>query len=184
MRLIRYAVLSVALISLSAVVYSAAPSVDDTVDDPLDAFEMRGLDGGMYRLTDWKGKVIVLNFWASWCSSCQIEIREFIQLQTQYGPQGLQVIGLGMDQERKLRNVSRTLGINYPVMVADEDRVRPLLQMWGNERGVVPFTIVIDRAGSVQAIHSGPIYRDELEGLFKPLLASTADHQTNDSTGL
>ncbi len=176
MRFIRCAVLVTALIVQNAAAYAVAPDVDGAVDDPIETFELKGLDGGVYHLANWKGKVIVLNFWASWCSSCQIEIREFIQLQNQYGAQGLQVIGLGVDQARKLRNVSRTLGINYPIMVTDSDAVRPLLQKWGNERGVVPFTVIIDRAGQVQIIHRGPIYRDELEELFKPLLASTVDH--------
>ncbi len=176
MRFVRLVMLTAVLITLSAVAYVVFFDVDGSVDDPIETFELKGLDGGVHHLADWKGKVVVLNFWASWCSSCQIEIREFIQLQNQYGAQGLQVIGLGVDQARKLRNVSRTLGINYPVMVTDSGAVSPLLQKLGNERGVIPFTVVIDRAGQVQVIHRGPIYRDELEELFKPLLASTVDH--------
>ncbi|HGG59168.1 MAG TPA: TlpA family protein disulfide reductase, partial [Gammaproteobacteria bacterium] len=65
-------------------------------------FKLKGLDGKTHSLDEWKGKVIVLNFWASWCAPCQYEIKELIALQNEYGDKGLQVVSLGLDEERKL----------------------------------------------------------------------------------
>ena len=135
-------------------------------------FELKGLDGRMHRLADWKGKVIMLNFWASWCAPCQYEIPEFVAYQERYGAKGLQVIGLGIDQERKLRNVARTLGINYPVLVADPS-VRgnaDLLSQWGNSEQIVPYTVVIAPSGRMVYIHRGRMGEEEFDRYVKPLL--------------
>ncbi len=120
------------------------------------AFSLPGLDGKQHELADWRDKVILLNFWASWCSPCQSEIRDLVAFQSQYGAKGLQIVGIGMDDETKLRNVTRTLGINYPVLLANSAG-NLLMSRYGNHDGVVPYSVVISREGEVVYTRTGLI---------------------------
>src|SRR5512139_990024 len=137
---------------------------------PQGDFSLRGLDGEMHSLSNWKGKVIMLNFWATWCAPCQAEIADFVSFQDEFQAAGLQIIGVGMDEERKLRNVQRTLEINYPILVADPVRNARLMTQWGNDSGIVPYTVVIDRDGQIKYIHRGPLHRDAFDENILPLL--------------
>ncbi|MDD5295691.1 MAG: TlpA disulfide reductase family protein [Rhodocyclaceae bacterium] len=132
-----------------------------------------GLDGTMHTLAEWKGRVVVLNFWASWCSPCLKEIRDFVSLQDEHGATGLQIIGVGLDEARKLGNVGRTLDINYPILVTDEAAGARMMEQWGNRSGVIPYTVVMDRAGRVVYRHRGPMRRAEFEEQVLPLLSGT-----------
>lgn len=135
-------------------------------------FSLEGLDGGLHRLDEWKGKVILLNFWASWCAPCLYEIRELIDHQATLEGQGLQIIGMGVDQARKLGNVARTLGINYPVLMADPDGNGRLMHQWGNRTGVIPYNVLIDRDGRIAYIQRGPLNKQVFNEQVLPLLKS------------
>jgi peroxiredoxin len=136
-----------------------------------------GLDGTKLNLADWRGHMVVLVFWATWCAPCLTEIPDLVALEKQYHPRGLNIVSVGIDDREKLSNVVRTLGINYSVMVADPNTARSLLHDWGNNKGIVPYTVILDRAGRVYATHIGPIYRKELETLIQPLLDTIPDNQ-------
>lgn len=132
--------------------------------------KFRGLDGLNHKLDEWQGKVIVLNFWASWCSPCLYEIRDFVTYQQQYNDKGLQVIGIGMDDDQKLANVQRTLDMNYPVLIADPKSNSKLMQAWGNSSGVIPYSVLIDRKGRILATYRGVLEREVFDEDIKPLL--------------
>jgi peroxiredoxin len=134
------------------------------------SFSLTGLDGVRHSLADWKGKVIMLNFWATWCSPCLYEIRDLVAFQERYNARGLQIIGLGLDDEKKLRNVQRTLEINYPVLVADPVENSGLMALWGNSTGVVPYTVVIGRDGRVAYAHLGLMNQEVFDEYVLPLL--------------
>jgi peroxiredoxin len=131
-----------------------------------------GMDGVTRHLSDWRGQVIVLNFWAAWCEPCLKEIPDLVSLQDEYGGRGLQVIGVGVDEPRKLRNVVRSLEVGYPILVTDPDAGSRLLGQWGDPSGVIPFTVVIDRSGRIAYRHRGPIARSDLAERVLPLLTS------------
>lgn len=133
-------------------------------------FSLKGLDGRNHSLGDWKGKVIVLNFWATWCSPCLYEIGDFVAYQEKYEKQGLQIIGIGMDEEQKLRNVQRTLEINYPILIADPIRNGNLMESWGNKSGVVPYSVVIDRSGRIAFTLHGLMSSETFNENILPLL--------------
>lgn len=134
------------------------------------ALTLSGLDGEKHSLKDWKGKVVILNFWATWCSPCLYEIRDFVAYQEQYKSRGLQIIGVGLDEEKKLRNVQRSLEINYPVLISDPENNAALMKTWGNGSGIVPYTVVIDRAGRMIFTYHGQINQEMFDENILPLL--------------
>ena len=134
------------------------------------SLSLTGLDGVAHSLSDWKGKVIVINFWATWCSPCLYEIPSFVTYQEEYQARGLQIIGVGLDEVRKLRNVQRSLEINYPVLVADPAVYGGLMERWGNSSGVVPYSVVIGQDGLVKHAHHGLLSREDFDEFVMPLL--------------
>ncbi len=131
---------------------------------------LNDLQGKRRNLTEWHYKVIILNFWATWCGPCQIEIPHLIEYQSIYGNNGLQVIGVGLDEERKLKNFVRTLGINYPVLQVDSDQHSHLLHTWGNSLGILPFTVIIDPSGQLVFKQFGILSDEAFNTYVKPLI--------------
>lgn len=120
-------------------------------------------------LSQWRGKVMVVNFWASWCEPCRKEIPEFIELQEKFGDRGLVFVGIAVDQKERAAAFSKAIGINYPVLVGDM-RAMMLAEAAGNRQGALPFTVVIDRNGNITGTKLGSLSRSKLESMFIPLL--------------
>lgn len=131
--------------------------------------------GVSHNLYDWHGKVIMLNFWASWCKPCQAEIPHLIAWQKQYREHNLQVIGIGIDEPVAIRNFIRTFGIDYPVLIAESKTHADLLPGWGNPKQVLPYTIVIDRDGSLHFAQTGILEQEVFEDYVLPLLDKVSD---------
>lgn len=136
----------------------------------LPPLELQDPDGNRHILYDWHGKVILLNFWATWCGPCQAEVPDLIQYQREYADQGLQVIGVGLDEVARVRNFIRTFRINYPVLIADPARSQELLPRWGNHRQILPFTVVIGRDGRIHLLQAGPFDAEAFADYVRPLL--------------
>jgi thiol-disulfide isomerase/thioredoxin len=128
------------------------------------------LAGNTHNLYEWQGKVIILNFWATWCGPCQIEIPHLIRYQNLYAAKGLQIIGVGLDEVQKMRNFVRTVGINYPILQADPEDYYPLLSKWGNPFGTLPYTVVLDRQGKFVLMQQGVFSDESFNKLVLPLL--------------
>jgi peroxiredoxin len=82
-------------------------------------FSLESLDGKTMRLSDLRGKAVLLNFWATWCGPCKIEMPWFVDLQNQYGSEGLQIVGVAMDDASKedIGKFAKDLGVNYPILI-------------------------------------------------------------------
>lgn len=130
----------------------------------ISAFKLKGIDNKTHSLDEWKGKVILLNFWASWCSPCIREIKDFIKYQKHFEGDNFQLVSIGVDNEEELRKLSKSMKINYPVLFADskQDYTKKILAQWGNPKGLVPYTIIINKQGNIHFIHHGKFD----EGLF------------------
>jgi len=131
-------------------------------------FTLQSLDGKQVSLSDFRGKVVLLNFWATWCQPCKIEMPWFVELQKQYGAQGLQVLGVAMDDASPgdIGKFAKEMGVDYPVLIGKESV--------GDEYGGVQFlpaTFYIDRDGKVQDKIFGLKARGEIEDEVKGLLA-------------
>jgi thiol-disulfide isomerase/thioredoxin len=124
------------------------------------------LENRKLNLRAYRGKVVLLDFWATWCASCQLEMPRFIAWQSQFGPQGLQIIGISMDDDPALaRKLYKKMKLNYPVAMGDEK----LGKLYGGVLGL-PLTFLIDSQGKVRAQFQGETDLNLIEESFKPLL--------------
>lgn len=131
---------------------------------------LKDLQGEERRLYDWHGRVILLNFWATWCGPCQVEVPHLIDYQARYKAHGLQVVSVGLDEPRKLKNFVRTTGINYPVLVTSPGKGASLMREWGNRPGVLPYTVVIGRDGHLVFMRQGIFDDEAFRAYVLPLL--------------
>lgn len=121
-------------------------------------------------LIKYRNQPLVLNFWARWCPPCRDEIPDFILAQRQFQAQGVQLVGIGIeDQAAPVGEFVREYGIAYPVLVA-KDQGLPLMAALGNAQGALPFTIVIDRQGYVVARKVGRMSKSEMDAAFAAAL--------------
>lgn len=125
--------------------------------------------GKEQRLDQWRGKVMVVNFWATWCAPCREEMPEFIRAQKEYGDKGVQFIGIAVDQADKVQQFVGEIGLNYPALVAGMSAME-LSKALGNDLMALPFTVVLDRSGSVVHTQLGILKPDKLASLVKSLL--------------
>jgi len=131
------------------------------------------LAGKQVALDMWQGKVLVVNFWATWCAPCRQEIPGLIETQRKHAANGLQVVGIAVDQADKVQAYAKEMGINYPLLVAGMEGAS-LSRKLGNRTGALPFTLVLARDGRVAKSHLGLITTKELDDLLNPLLADSA----------
>jgi thiol-disulfide isomerase/thioredoxin len=127
------------------------------------------LEGRSQDLGQWRGRVVVLNFWAPWCPPCRQEIPGFIRLQQRYGAQGLQFLGVALDQPEPVRAYVRAAGINYPILLGGMAAVM-LGQAAGNPQGGLPYTLILDREGLPVITLLGAVSEQRMEELIRPLL--------------
>ncbi len=130
------------------------------------AVQMPGIDGKPQAVSQWRGRVLVVNFWATWCDPCREEIPAFIKLQEQYRSHGVTFVGIAVDQRDKVQTYAREIGMNYPVLIGGLDSMDMARQL-GNTKSVLPFTLVVDRAGDVVLSHYGAMSVSELEAVIK-----------------
>ncbi|HSE01877.1 MAG TPA: TlpA disulfide reductase family protein [Burkholderiales bacterium] len=128
--------------------------------------DVKGATGS---LEQWRGSVLVVNYWATWCAPCREEIPVFVRLQERYGSRGLQFVGIAIDQPDKVAEFAREFRINYPLLLGGVDAIE-LLRQVGNRAGVLPYTLVIDRKGVLVSRESGGLKEVRLEHLIQPLL--------------
>lgn len=139
-------------------------------------FELKDLTGKVVRLRDFRGQAVLLNFWATWCPPCKEEMPWFADLQQRYGPQGLQVIGVAMDDSGlpAIESFAKKLGVNYLVLLGKE----AVAQAYGNVQ-FLPDTFYINRDGRIVAHVQGLIGRKEIEERVKKALGDkVAGQQT------
>jgi cytochrome c biogenesis protein CcmG/thiol:disulfide interchange protein DsbE len=134
---------------------------------PAPAFARRDLGGKPVSLREYRGKVVLLNFWATWCGPCQVELPRFAAWQKQYGPAGLQVIAVSMDDgDGPVRALVGKLGVNYPVVMGDA----ALGERYGGVLGL-PVTYLIARDGRIAVRYEGGTHLAEMEKRVEQLLA-------------
>jgi peroxiredoxin len=141
------------------------PSLPVDAASAAPAFTLTDIKGKSVSLSDFKGKVVILDFWATWCPPCKREIPDFINLQKEYGARGLQVVGIALDEPGKVQAFASQNGINYPVLLGTDD----IAWKYGGIQGI-PTTFVIDKTGKIAAKFEGYRPRDVFESEIKKRL--------------
>jgi thiol-disulfide isomerase/thioredoxin len=130
--------------------------------------DTHGAPGSLGR---YQGKILVLNFWATWCAPCRDEMPAFTRLQSRWAGRGVQFVGVSNEEPRRVERFGRDLGINYPLWVGG-DEVGELARRLGNRLGVLPFTVLIDRQGNVLEVKVGPYSESNLESRLMKISAN------------
>ena len=131
----------------------------------LPEFSLLDMHGVERHSSEWQGKTRLLNFWATWCPPCRKEIPLLIQAQQQYAEQGLQVIGIALEQAEPVLRYSEAIGINYPSLVGNVGVIE-LGNQLGNQIGALPFTVLVDGNGQILERHMGELNAEQLQQLL------------------
>ena len=137
-------------------------------------FELKSLDGKDIKLSDYHGKAVLLNFWATYCGPCKIEMPWFVELQKEYGPQGFQIVGVAMDDAstEDISKFAKDMGVNYPILLGKE----AVGESYGGVN-VLPTTFFIDRDGKLVAREFGLQSRSVFVDHIKQALGQTVQAQ-------
>lgn len=136
---------------------------------PLIEFSLPDVMGKMHSISEWQGKIRIINFWATWCAPCLEEIPVFIKLQDEYEKQDIQFIGVAIDNQKAVTKYLNTININYPILIG-EDQAISLSYQLGNLIKAVPFTLIISAKGDVVHRQLGEISRQKIIEIITPLL--------------
>jgi len=134
---------------------------------PAPHLELRDIRGRVIQLSDYRGKVVLLNFWATWCPPCRTEIHDLVKLQRDYRSRGLIIIGITYPPQKlsAVRQFARRVRVNYPVALGTKETKRLF-----TSSETLPMTIVIGQDGSVRDVIEGILLPEEIEQKIKPLL--------------
>lgn len=133
-------------------------------------FTLMDVDDGKHSINEWDGKVLIVNFWATWCPPCRREIPAFIALQEKYESKGFTIVGVALDSKQAAIDYVDPMGINYPILIGDTEGIA-ISQEYGNKLGVLPYTVIVDRQGIIRHTLAREVHLDEAEKLITPLLS-------------
>jgi thiol-disulfide isomerase/thioredoxin len=148
---------------------SLKPSSEPMAAAALNGLSLPDAEGKEQRIDQWRGKVVIVNFWATWCAPCREEMPEFIKSQNELGPKGLQIVGIAVDQPDKVRQFAAEIGLNYPALVGGFGAME-LSRTLGNTVMALPFTVILDRKGAIAHTQLGILKPDKMNAIVKQLL--------------
>lgn len=129
------------------------------IPDGLPDITLAGVDGVRHKLSEWKGRPLMINFWATWCEPCRREIPLLKALRRERATQGLEVVGIAVDFRDAVQRYAHEMGIDYPVLVGEQDGLEAIAA-FGMDT-VFPFTVFADRQGRIVTLKIGELHADE-----------------------
>ena len=158
-------------------VTSAPPPPAASTLSPAQALmlSMDDLQGKSHTLNDWRGKVLLVNFWATWCPPCREEVPLLVKLQAKYAAQGLQIVGIATDEqnEQDVRDFVKKMVVNYPILMGGGHSADIVNALGGNFIGL-PVSVLLGRDGKVFRINAGAMEPQEAEDLVRAALSLPA----------
>jgi thiol-disulfide isomerase/thioredoxin len=139
----------------------SAAAVEATAAAGLYALSLPDADGHPQVLSQWKGKVLVVNFWATWCAPCVAEMPDLDRLQQEYATRNVQVVGIGAEDADTVRAFGKRLGLHLTLLAGGYDALA-LARSVGDQQGVLPYTALFSSDGQLLQAHSGALAKDEL----------------------
>ncbi len=134
-----------------------------------DGFPLTSLDGSQRSLAEFRGGPLIVNFWATWCPPCRREIPLLMDIQTQYAPRGLTVIGIAVEDPVPVRKLAEEQAFNYPILIGEQEAI-DLATALGIEFIGLPYTVFIDKRGRVRSVHAGELHREDAEKALATLM--------------
>ena len=135
----------------------------------LPAFNFPDLDQNLRSSEEWKGKVLVVNYWATWCPPCRKEMPLFIETQKAYSNKGVQFVGIAIDDPHMVQDFADVFEINFPILIGDAEAIK-LSNRMGNRFDSLPFTAIFDRTGKTRYVQAGEITQKQIDQQLIPLL--------------
>ncbi len=154
-------------LALSACILQGAASAGETVSTaPLFAATLADADDKPVAMDKYRGRPLVVNFWARWCGPCRQEIPDLVAEYARLKAQGLEVLGIAIEEQAEpVRDFAKAYEMDYPILLAKDQGI-PLLLALGNAKAGLPYTLVIDRQGRVVASRLGPFKKAEMGTVF------------------
>jgi len=126
------------------------------------------LAGKSRRLSEWQGRILICNFWATWCAPCREEIPLLMSARRKYQGSGVEIVGIAIDKASKVAEFAASLKISYPILLAEADGL-DLMHQLGNTSGGLPYTVIAGRRGSLIYRKLGAMKQGDLDGILGPL---------------
>ena len=148
--------------------YRPEASKNTLIDKPAPEFELNTIDGKKIKLSDYRNKVVIVDFWATWCGPCRESIPDFVELNKQYKDKGVEIIGVSLDDNNSVESVKpfiKNFGINYTIAYGNQK----IVQDYGNINAI-PTMFIIDQQGNIAASHVGLVPKNVIEDEIKKLL--------------
>ena len=160
-------IISLSLLTLSACDNNKTVSPKSTINKSAAEFSLPSvLDETKIKLSDYKGKLILLNFWASWCPPCRAEIPGFINIQKEYKDKDFTIIGLALEDKADALRYAKDIGINYPIAYGIET-VHDVATAYGNPNGGLPYTVLISPEQKISSVFSGFLSEEKLKKMLE-----------------
>ena len=138
---------------------------------PLLRAPLADLSGKPRTLGEWQGRILVVNFWATWCPPCREEIPALVRARDKMLASGVEFIGIAIDNVAKVVEFARNVHISYPLLIADASGL-DLVRKLGNPSGGLPFTVVLDRKGGIAHRNLGAITEQKIEDQLRPMVSA------------
>lgn len=161
------------LVGLLALFCAATNAQESLTSAPFFAASMNTLDDKPFALATFKGKPLVVNFWARWCGPCRKEIPDLAEMHERYKAKGLVIVGVAVEDANNrdsVREFAKAYEMNYTLLIGGVQKGIELMQTSGNPKSGLPFTMVIDRSGKIVTIKLGAMSKADMEAAIKQIL--------------